>query len=311
MSTTVPARAPHPSATGVGGGRILGVFTPIGLAMTAAIAVSFLAFYSRWFLRQHEFSFKYLDDWGHAYFIPAISLYMLWRRKGELAAARPSVFWNGLPVFLLGMVCYVFFIVGVPNHMLQGFALILSLFGLVLLLAGPGVMRVAFLPIAFLGFAVTISEQWMTELTFPLKLIASQGAWMVLTIIGPIAGYSIDVVGNLLTIVETDGTSHTLDVAEACSGLRMVVAFFALAGAVALLSAERWWQRVALLVLALPVALIINVVRVAVLGLATLVNPDLATGQAHTLIGTLLLLPGLMLFMLVRWSLSRLVAEEA
>lgn len=309
MSTIAPARAAATPTSGVAPPRILGIFSPRGLAMTVAIAIAFVAFFVRWFLRQHEFSAKHLEDWGHAYFIPGISLYMLWMRRQELAAAKVAVFWPGLPVFLVGMVCYVFFIVGVSNHMLQGFALILSLFGVTLLLAGPAVMRVVFLPIAFLAFGVTISESWMIKLTFPLQLIASQGAWVLLTILGPLFGYSVDVVGNLLTIAASGGEPHPLDVAEACSGLRMVVAFFALAGAVALMSTSAWWQRVTLLTLALPIALVINVVRVTVLGLATLVDPNLVAGEAHTLIGTILLIPGLMLFMFVRWSLARLVRE--
>ena len=66
----------------------------------------------------------------------------------------------------------------------------------------------------------------------------------------------------------------------------------------------------ALLMLAAPVAIIVNIGRVAVLGLISLGDQNLASGQAHALIGMLLLFPGLMLFMLVVWALNRAVNDQ-
>ena len=53
-----------------------------------------------------------------------------------------------------------------------------------------------------------------------------------------------------------------------------------------------------------------NIVRVAVLGLATLGDADLAQGEAHTLIGTLLLIPGLGLFLAVGWALEKIAPAD-
>jgi exosortase/archaeosortase family protein len=88
------------------------------------------------------------------------------------------------------------------------------------------------------------------------------------------------------------------------------VAFFALSGATALLACRHWWQRIALLLMAAPVAIAVNIGRVAVLGLLSLGNQDLSQGQMHMLIGDLLLIPGLLLFLLVVWILNRLVRDE-
>src|SRR5690606_27312366 len=102
-----------------------------------------------------------------------------------------------------------------------------------------------------------------------------------------------------------------LNVADACSGMRMVVAFYALAGAVVLLSAKTWWQRIAIMLIAGPVAVAMNVFRVAVLGWLSLVDPNLASGDAHMMIGTLLLIPSLFLFMGLVWVLNRLERDPA
>ena len=195
--------------------------------------------------------------------------------------------------------------VGVPNHMMQGVSMILTIQAIALLVAGPKIFRHLFLPIAFMIFSVTLSEQIMIKVTFQLQLIASKGAWVMLSVIGSVFGFLVDLDGNTLSV-----GGNKLNVAEACSGMRMVVAFYALAAAVAVLGCRHWWQRVALLLLAAPVAIFMNVIRVAVLGLLSLGNVNLAAGEAHMLIGTLLLIPSLALFLAVVWTLNKLVDEE-
>lgn len=300
------------SATAVNpAAKSLPAVSPAAVIMGGALLAAFVGLFFRWFRVQHFLSFHRPEDWGHAYFIPVISGYLIWNWRRELASVRPTVFWPGLAPLLAGIMTYSFFLATpASSHMVQGWAIVLSLFGLVLLLLGPAAMRFLFIPIAYLVFAVTISEKIMTGITFQLQLLASQGAWVLLNLIGAVAGFHTDVEGNTLTVVDSTGGLHPLNVAEACSGMRMVIAFYALGAAVAVLSCRFWWQRVALLLLAAPVALLMNVVRVTVLGVATLFDSDLAAGGAHTLIGTLLLVPGLALFLLVVWALNKLVDEE-
>jgi exosortase len=276
-----------------------------GIAMLAVLGVAFVAMFFRWILKQNEHSWGSLEDWGHAYLIPGVSAYMILQRREQLAKLTPVAFWPGLAPFVLGLVCYLFFIVGVANHMLQGVAMVLALEGAALLILGPKIFRHLFLPIAFLLFSITLSEQIMIKVTFQLQLIASKGAWVMLNMIGSIFGFLVDLDGNTLSV-----GGNKLNVAEACSGMRMVVAFFALAAAAGLLGCRHWWQRVALLMMAAPVAVFMNVVRVAVLGLLSLSNANLAAGEAHMMIGMLLLIPSMLLFLAVVWTLNKLVDED-
>lgn len=290
---------------------------PAFITAVSLLGIAFVALFWQWLVKQHKFSSEFIQDWGHAYLIPVISGYLVWRRRDELLACRPRFFWPALVPLVMGVLCYFFFIVGVPNHMFQGVSMILTLFGLALLLLGPAVMRVLFLPIAFLVCGITVAEKFMIQLTFPLQQIAAQGAWVLLSGIGSLwgaitgSGFVVGIAGNTLSIDTGSGAPHALDVAEACSGMRMVIAFVALGAAVALISCRAWWQRTALILLAVPVAVLMNIIRVAVLGLLSLAHRDLATGDAHMLIGTLLLVPGLGLFMLVVWALNRIVREPA
>jgi exosortase len=285
---------------------------PANLAAAGVIALSFLALFFRWFITQHRHSLEAMEDWGHAYAIPLISGFLIWRQRHDLKKVAARVFWPALPVMLTGVSAYFFAVVGIKNHMLQGFSMILTLFGVVLLLLGPGAMQRLFLPIAYLAFGVTVSERIMIEITFRLQIIAAEGGWVILSLVGQLAGFTVDLRGNTLHVFPGGGARPIpLDVAEACSGMRMVIAFFALAGAVALVSCKHWWQRLALLLLAAPVAIFLNMIRVAVLGVLSLWDRDLATGDVHMLIGTLLLVPGLGLFLLIMWALNKTVHDEA
>lgn len=283
---------------------------PGSLVLAGVVAVSFGLLFYRWFLTQHRHSMEAIEDWGHAYAIPLISGFLIYRQREVLRRVAVRVFWPAVPVVLAGIGAYFFAVVGIKNHMLQGLSMILTLFGVVLLLLGVEAMKRLFLPIAYLVFGVTISEIIMIEITFRLQLIAAEGGWVLLSLIGPLAGFAVDLKGNTLHLFPRGGAVIPLDVAEACSGMRMVIAFFALAGAVALVSCRHWWQRIAVLLLAAPVAIFLNIIRVGVLGVLSLWDRNLATGDVHMLIGTLLLVPGLGLFMLAVWVLHRVVRDE-
>ena len=283
--------------------------TPATIAIMGIIGAAFIWSFYRWFLTQTIFSTEELQDWGHAFAIPLFSGYLIWRDRVRLKNTPVAVFWPGLLPFLLGLFMYFYMLVAVRNHMLQGASMILTLFGIVLFLAGPAVMRIAFIPIAFLVFMVTISERIMIAVTFKLQQIAADGSYVMLSLIGAIGDFTVDIAGNTITIITASGTQMPLNVAEACSGMRMVIAFLALSGAVALVSCRFWWQRTALILLGVPVSILMNMVRVAVLGLLMLVDPELAAGDAHMLIGTVLLIPSLALFLGVVWVLNHIVTD--
>ncbi|MBL8885835.1 MAG: exosortase/archaeosortase family protein [Phycisphaerales bacterium] len=292
-----------------GESKIGGLLTLPQVFLSSLLVVGLTFLFWHWLLRQHWMSLRAPSDWGHAYVIPFISVYLLWREREQIVRTRISTFWPGVLPFLLGIGAYFVSVVVIKNHMIQGLSIVLTIAGLALWLTGPRMFRILFLPIAYLVFAITISEMIMIKITFQLQLIASQGAGFMLGMLGPLLGFAVEVDGNTLKVTPKGGHEIPLNVAEACSGMRMVIAFIALAGAVALISAKHWWQRVAVIALALPVAIFMNVIRVAVLGIASTFDGELAKGDAHMMIGTLLLLPGLLLFLGIVWALAKIVEE--
>lgn len=289
-----------------GAGFAAACLVPGNLLVMSLLGVAFVVLFADWFWTQHRLSWGD-HDWSHAYMVPLISGYLLWQNRVDLSRARMGTFWPGLAPMAMGIVCYVFFIVGFYNHMSQGFSLILTLFGLVLLMLGPAAMRLLFFPISYLVFGVTVSQKIMLYVNAWLQGLAAQGGYVLLNIIG----VQTDLKGKTLHITDSTGRAvQPLGIAEACSGMSMVIAFIALGAAMALVACKRWWQRVALLMLAAPVAVLLNVVRIGVLGVLSMYDENLAAGDAHMLIGTLLLIPGFFIYLFIAWALNRSVGDR-
>ncbi|MEM9083497.1 MAG: exosortase/archaeosortase family protein [Planctomycetota bacterium] len=255
------------------------------------------------------FSWTRKEDWGHSYIVPLVSVYFIWMHRKLFQAVPMRRFWPGTMLVVLGVMTYFYFHTMFSNHMFAGGALILIVAGLTLTLFGPRAFALAFFPIAFLGLGVTVAEAVMIQITFKLQNIAAIGANIMLNTVG----VETRLQGNVLYPVNpfTNEDMEPLNVAQACSGMRMVIAFVALSVAVAFLSCREWWQRIAVVMLGVPVAIFMNVVRVAVLGIVSIWKPELAQGDAHMLIGMVLLVPAFFLFMGCVWVLKNMVREPA
>jgi exosortase len=123
-------------------------------------------------------------------------------------------------------------------------------------------------------------------------------------------GIDTDRVGNVLTVHMSDGTTHPLNVAEACSGMRTLMAFLAIGVALAALGLPRWWQRVLLVVAGVPISLFVNVLRVASLGMLSMVDSNFSTGEFHSMVGLVWLIPAFLMFLGVMWVIRNLVDES-
>jgi exosortase len=249
-------------------------------------------------------------DWSHALIVPLISLYFLYQHRHELRAAEYRTSWIGFAVLLIGIASYFLGIFPIRNATVMGWAMILALFGLVWFLCGWQVMKVAWFPIAFLVFAIKISDGAWSSIAFKLQYIAAQAGGVLITLLGMPLGLEAFVRGNVIELERHAQFIGELNVAEACSGLRMLTTFIALGVAVAYLARRPWWSRLTLVALTVPIAIFVNVLRVAVLGLLFPWYPDLATGDFHVFIGMLMLIPALGMFLLVGWILDQLTGSD-
>jgi exosortase len=251
------------------------------------------------------------SDWGHTLLIPAISGYFVWLKRDQLLAEpfRPS--WWGIAVFVVGMSIYMLAAFGPPavqHHNVRGLGAATALLGGALAVFGLRSFRYLWFPWAYwLVFGQTISERLLSRVTERLQDWSAVGADILMNT----CGIDVERVGNVLTIHFADGTSHPLNVAEACSGMRTLMAFLAIGVAMAALGLNTWWQRVALVLAGIPISLFVNILRVTSLGLLSIIDPNLSAGEFHSMIGLVWLVPAFLMFLGAMWVIRNLVIDEA
>jgi len=233
---------------------------------------------------------------GHELIIVAVSAWLVYRKRHELAAAEslPSL-WLGACLFGAGLLLYFFG---------RAYDLRLALISLVLLAAallvhfkGPAALRLVWFPLLFPLFAAPLPLEWVLALTGPLKM----GVSMVATDLLGLAGYEIGRSGVVITIGQ-----YQLLVTEACAGLQTMFTLEAMGLLYANLMNHSSLLRNALLaILVVPVAFVANVVRVIVLALLTFYAGDAAgQGFLHGFAGLVLFAVALALVMATDWALG-------
>jgi exosortase len=179
----------------------------------------------------------------------------------------------------------------------------------VLFLGGGRLVRYTWLPILFFVFAVPLPRRYYVGLTMPMRHIAAAVATALLNVIPKLEAAAS---GAIIEVVyKGQRLEPALDVAEACSGMRLLMAFLALGVAMAYLHERPAWQRAVLLSSTVPIAVLCNVVRVTVTGfLYVLVGQQYTQGIYHDLLGLAMLPLAFGLYGMLAWFMSSLFIEE-
>jgi exosortase len=243
------------------------------------------------------------DNWKHAIAIPIVGLYYLFANREQLLAARPKTAWSGAVILLGGILLFGYGIFPGQNDFVKDFGMVVTLFGVVALLAGWGVMKVAWFPIAFLVCGIPWPGLVYSWLAGPLQHLAASVAVFVLGLTG------VDATNTGTKIVMPAG--RVLNVAEACAGLRSLMTFITVAAALAFLSVRPMWQKIVQVLSAIPIAVFCNVMRVSGQGLLDHYwSYEASEGFAHQFVGIIMLIPALFLILLVGWVLDHLFTDE-
>ena len=306
ISAAAPASAIAAGAQGV-------VMVPPRTAWIAAAAWGALFAVTFWdfFRAQVSMATSQVQDWGHTLLIPLIAWYFAFVSRDKLTVQpfRPS--FAALALVLAGVGVYSAAAFGPPalqHHNVRGLGTGIALLGCLLTVFGLRSFRYLWFPWAYwLVFGQYISDRFISKVTERLQDWSAIGAHLLLNVLG----LDTDRVGNVLTVHFSDGTSHPLNVAEACSGMRTLMAFLAIGVAMAALGLPRWWQRVLLVAAGIPISLFVNVLRVASLGLLSMIDPNFSTGEFHSMVGLVWLVPAFLMFLGAMWVIRNLVVEES
>jgi exosortase len=233
-------------------------------------------------------------DYGHGFFVPLFAGYVLWRTRARWMESdiKPSNF--GL-LMMLGAIGLLF--VGSLGAELftSRFSLLLLIAGMILFLAGWDLLRAVSYPLAFLIFMIPLPAIIYNQITFPLQLLASRFAtfWLELVHVPVLRD------GNVLVF-----SNYSLEVVEACSGIRSLMALISLAVIYAYFLEPRRWVRYLLVILMVPIAIVSNAIRIMGAGvMAHQFGPSAAEGFLHGFSGWVIFVAAVALLLASHWML--------
>jgi exosortase len=242
-----------------------------------------------------------VDDWlnnaeaGHGLLLAPVAVWLAWRSR------------HGVPVAPQPLAGGLILVVAIVFRDLSGLAaelftmrgsMVLALAGLVVYAAGFRRLLAWWLPFVLLGLSVPLPEVLVNSIALPLQFQASNiGAALLEARHVPVL-----LQGNVINL-----PGHRLFVTEACSGLRSLTALLSLG----VLAGGLWLRypltRVVLLAAAIPVAVMLNGIRVFFTGfLVFFVDPKLGEGFMHVTEGWLLFVVAFALLGLMAWLLASL-----
>lgn len=243
-----------------------------------------------------------VPDYSHGFLVLPLALFLLWERRDQKPEFAPHLYWPGL--ILIGL-AGVMRVVAAKYFMfsLDGWSIPVWLGGLVLLLGGWRFFLWASPAVVFLFFMVPIPYRFENLLALPLQSISTKiSVFGLQSLMQPAIA-----MGNTILLGE-----ETLEVARACSGMRIFVGVAALAFVFLTLFPRPLVIKILLAVAILPIALLANSGRIILTGLLYQIGySDLARHLTHDFAGWVMIPAAVVLFGLALWFLDRLyVAHE-
>jgi exosortase len=242
-------------------------------------------------------------EYGHGFFVLPFSLFLLWYRQDMVDPWPQKGSWLGIPVLVFWLAARVFVYQG--QYDVDAWTILLLLPGLTLLLGGLRALLWAWPSILFLVFMLPWPDSVSVYFAQPLQHWATIMSVYTLQTVGVAASNSGD--SNVINLSEAAGS---LEVARACSGLSMLTLFFAICVGASFVSKLVWpeirtWEKIVLVVSAVPIAIVSNVARISLTGmLSEWISSDVGK-KFHDNGGWLMMVPAMLLI----WGEMSLLAN--
>ena len=275
-------------------------FSPSTLALLALLGLA--ALWAYW-TTLGVMAARWADDpqYSHGYLVPVFAGCLLWLRRDRLA--KQSIGINGLGLGLL-VAALALRLAGAHYHFdyLDQISLLPCVAGLFLLVGSWPALFWSLPAVAFLAFMIPLPHSVSHALSGPMQSLATTVSTFLLQAVGRPALAE----GNVILLNDIE-----LGIVEACSGLRMLVVFFALSTAVAMLISKPLWEKLLIAGSAVPIALASNILRITITGLFydTFGN-HFGGALFHDVAGWLMMPLGLAFLGIELWILRTLLIEQ-
>lgn len=238
------------------------------------------------------------DNYSHGFLIVPLALYFVWERRAKLQALTPRPTWFGL-VLVAGSIFVLLAGLLGAELFLTRISLLGVLAGTILFLLGWAHLRALIFPLSFLLLMIPLPALIFNQIAFPLQILASRA--------GEFAISSADIPvlreGNVLVLANT-----SLEVAQACSGIRSLISLLTLGIVLGYFADSRAWVRIVIALSAVPVAIVSNGARVAGTGiLAHRWGAAAAEGFFHEFSGWVVFVVAFVLMLGLQQLIARLL----
>ncbi len=216
------------------------------------------------------------DNYSHGFLVPLVSAYLLWRKRDELAQAPRSTNWWGAVAVFVGMALFLIGNAG-SEYFTVRLSLVVTIFGLVWLNFGNQIVRRTWFEMFLLLFMIPIPAVVYFSATFPMQLFASKVTVFLLDGLGmPVFRQ-----GNIIHLPD-----QSLEVAEACSGLRSLISLLAMGAIYGYVTQPKFWAQALLFASTVPIAVACNVIRVFITTILTYAfGIDTTQEPTHSIMG--------------------------
>ncbi len=272
-----------------------------GLVQWGLLTVAFLYFYA-------SVGTDLVADWwndpdySHGFLVPILTAYFVWEKRQNLVRAIPHPHWGGLCILLLGLMVFFLGHLGAELFLMRS-SMIIVIVGLVVYILGWLYLRLLAFPIAFLLFMIPLPAIFLNLITFPLQLLAARMSTFSLQLVN----MPVYREGNIIFLPHI-----TLEIIEACSGLRSLMSLMALSVVFACITQRQTWKRLVLVASSIPIALVANAFRIWGTGiLAHFFGPEVADGFYHAFAGWSVFVVAFGLLLIQGVVLSRLGFRHA
>jgi exosortase len=221
------------------------------------------------------------SNYSHGFLVPLVSAYLIWKKRDKLKSLEKKRSYWGFLILLLGLGIYIVGTAG-SEYFSARFSLVIVLFGLTFYLNGKEWAKELLFPVAFLAFMVPIPYVIYYSIAFPMQLFSTKLSYYILHSIGLPSIRQ----GNIIYL-----PNYSLEVVEACSGLRSLVSLLALGTFFAYVTFKSNLKRFILYISIFPIAIGANIFRIFITAVgAYVVSPKLAEDFLHKLSGLIVFL---------------------
>ena len=218
-------------------------------------------------------------DYNYGFFVPALSALAVWKESARLKKITPQPAWTGL-LLCWGAGVLVLGVLGAENFVART-SLLFLLAGLAIQFRGWKFFRALLFPWAALFLMIPLPAIIFNQIAMPLQFVASRLGASLLSV----TGITVFRQGNVISL-----PTMTLDVVEACSGLRSLLSMVTVSVFYGYIFEKGIVRRLLLIACAVPIAVFANALRILTGLIGNFLNANWAEGFYHTSSGVLVFL---------------------